>query len=38
MFSHVMVGCTDLERARHFYDAVLGTLGIKPGAVDRHRV
>ena len=27
MFSHVMVGTTDIERAKHFYDAVLGTLG-----------
>ena len=38
MFSHVMVGCSDLERSRRFYDAVLGTLGIKPGFLDRHRV
>ncbi len=38
MFSHVMVGSSDLERSRVFYDAVLGTLGVKPGAVDRHRV
>jgi catechol 2,3-dioxygenase-like lactoylglutathione lyase family enzyme len=38
MFSHVMVGTNDLERAKKFYDAVLGTLGVKPGAVDRHRV
>ncbi len=27
MFSHVMVGSSDLERSRVFYDAVLGTLG-----------
>ena len=38
MFSHVMVGSSDIERSRVFYDAVLGTLGVKPGAVDRHRV
>jgi len=38
MFSHVMVGSADLERSRRFYDAVLGTLGVKPGMVDRHRV
>lgn len=38
MFSHVMIGTNDLERARGFYDAVLGTLGIKPGALDQHRV
>ena len=38
MFSHIMVGTNDLERSRKFYDAVLGTLGVKPGFVDRHRV
>ncbi|MES3004363.1 MAG: VOC family protein [Pseudomonadota bacterium] len=38
MFSHVMVGTSDLERSRLFYDAVLGTLDIKPGFVDRHRI
>ncbi len=38
MFSHVMIGTDDLERARHFYDALLGTLGVRPGSVDRHRV
>jgi len=27
MFSHIMIGSNDLERARHFYDAVLGLLG-----------
>lgn len=27
MFSHVMVGSNDIERAKRFYDAVLGTLG-----------
>ncbi len=34
MFSHVMVGCNDLERARTFYDAVLGALGVRPGWKD----
>lgn len=38
MFSHVMVGANDLDRAKSFYDAVLATLGIPPGMVDRHRV
>jgi len=38
MFSHVMVGTNDLDRAKTFYDALLGTLGVPPGAVDRHRV
>jgi catechol 2,3-dioxygenase-like lactoylglutathione lyase family enzyme len=30
-FSHVIVGVNDLEASRKFYDALLGTLGIKPG-------
>ncbi|HEY9217650.1 MAG TPA: VOC family protein [Phenylobacterium sp.] len=38
MFSHVMVGTSDLDRAKKFYDAVLGALGVPPGFVDRHRV
>lgn len=38
MFSHVMIGTNDLERARRFYDAVLGTLGVPPGMADRHRI
>lgn len=27
MLNHVMLGATDIERAKRFYDAVLGTLG-----------
>ncbi len=38
MFSHIMVGINDLEKAKAFYDAALGALGVKPGVVDRHRV
>jgi catechol 2,3-dioxygenase-like lactoylglutathione lyase family enzyme len=38
MFSHIMIGTNDLDRAKAFYDAVLGTLGVPAGAVDRHRV
>lgn len=38
MFSHIMVGTNDLDRAKTFYDAVLGALGVPPGFVDRHRV
>ena len=38
MFSHVMIGTNDLARAKTCYDAVLGTLGVAPGHVDRHRV
>ncbi len=37
MFSHVMVGAADLEQSRQFYDAVLGTLGIAPGVINKHR-
>jgi catechol 2,3-dioxygenase-like lactoylglutathione lyase family enzyme len=38
MFSHVMIGTNDLEKAKTFYDAVLGTLGVPPARVDRHRI
>ena len=38
MFSHVMIGTNDLARAKTFYDAVLGALGVAPGHVDRHRI
>ena len=37
MFSHVMVGVTDLEKSRQFYDALLGTLGIAPGVANKNR-
>ncbi len=38
MFSHIMIGTNDLTRAKSFYDAVLGTLGVAPASVDRHRI
>ena len=38
MFSHIMIGTNDLDKAKAFYDAVLGTLGVPAGMVDRHRV
>jgi catechol 2,3-dioxygenase-like lactoylglutathione lyase family enzyme len=38
MFSHIMIGTNDLDRAKGFYDALLGTLGVPPGRVDRHRI
>jgi catechol 2,3-dioxygenase-like lactoylglutathione lyase family enzyme len=38
MFSHIMVGTNDLDKAKAFYDAVLGALGVPPGFVDRHRI
>ena len=37
MFSHVMIGANDLEASRKFYDALLGTLGIKPGVANKNR-
>ena len=38
MFSHVMIGINDIEAAKSFYDKLLGTLGVPPGVVDRHRI
>jgi catechol 2,3-dioxygenase-like lactoylglutathione lyase family enzyme len=38
MFSHIMVGTNDLDRAKSFYDKVLGTLGVGPAALDGHRI
>ncbi|MGA1801022.1 VOC family protein [Rhizobium sp. HT1-10] len=34
MFTHVMIGSNDLERARAFYDATFAALGGKPGEMD----
>ncbi|WP_019904869.1 VOC family protein [Methylobacterium sp. 77] len=34
MFTHVMIGSNDLERAQRFYDATFGALGGAPGKVD----
>jgi catechol 2,3-dioxygenase-like lactoylglutathione lyase family enzyme len=38
MFSHIMIGTNDLDRAKAFYDALLATLEVPAGRVDRHRV
>ena len=38
MFSHIMIGTNDLDKAKTFYDAVLGTLGVPPAHVDGHRI
>ena len=38
MFSHVMIGTNDLDRAKTFYDALLGTLGVPPAMVDGNRI
>ncbi len=37
MFSHVMLGTNDIDRAKAFYDAVLGVLGAAPGARNEAR-
>jgi catechol 2,3-dioxygenase-like lactoylglutathione lyase family enzyme len=34
MFSHVMVGANDLDRAKRFYDAVFGAIGLGEGVRD----
>ena len=34
MFTHVMIGSNDLERARNFYDATFAALGSRPGEMD----
>lgn len=34
MYSHMMVGANDIDRAKTFYDAVFGAVGGKPGIVD----
>ncbi|KLV10331.1 MULTISPECIES: VOC family protein [Photobacterium] len=31
MFSHVFVGSNDLEKSKHFYDAIFGALGYRSG-------
>ncbi|ABM35159.1 VOC family protein [Paracidovorax citrulli] len=37
MFSHVIVGVTDLEKSKRFYDALLGTIGVPPGIANKSR-
>jgi len=38
MFSHIMIGTNDLAKAKSFYDAVLGTLDVRPARIDGHRI
>jgi catechol 2,3-dioxygenase-like lactoylglutathione lyase family enzyme len=38
MFSHIMIGTNDLERARAFYDSLLATLGVPKASLDGHRI
>jgi catechol 2,3-dioxygenase-like lactoylglutathione lyase family enzyme len=37
MFSHIMIGTNDLAKAKTFYDAVLGTLGVRPAVANGDR-
>ena len=37
MFSHIMIGTNNLDRAKKFYDAVLGALGVPAAFVDKER-
>ena len=34
MFSHIMVGASDINESKVFYDAILGALGHEPGVID----
>ena len=34
MFSHIMLGASDIEASRKFYDATLAALGCGPGVMD----
>jgi len=34
MFSHIMVGANDMQKAKTFYDATLGALGVPPARTD----
>jgi catechol 2,3-dioxygenase-like lactoylglutathione lyase family enzyme len=34
MYSHIMVGTNDMDKAKAFYDATLGALGYEPGFMD----
>ena len=38
MFSHIMIGTNDLDKAKAFYDPVLGAIGVAPAITDRHRI
>ncbi len=37
MFSHIMLGVSDLTRSKTFYDAILATVGIGPGVANNNR-
>jgi catechol 2,3-dioxygenase-like lactoylglutathione lyase family enzyme len=37
MFTHIMVGANDVDKAKAFYDAALGALGVPAGSVHNGR-
>ena len=37
MFSYVMLGASDIEKSKVFYDAFFGALGVKPGIANGDR-
>jgi catechol 2,3-dioxygenase-like lactoylglutathione lyase family enzyme len=38
VFSHIMIGTNDLEKAKAFYDKLLGALDVPPAMVDGNRI
>ena len=38
MFSHIMIGTSDLDRAKGFYDALLATLDVPPAMINGERI
>jgi catechol 2,3-dioxygenase-like lactoylglutathione lyase family enzyme len=38
MFSHIMVGTNDLDKAKAFYDQLFATLEVRPARLDGHRI
>ena len=38
MFSHIMIGTDDLDRAKTFYDKLLGTIDVPPASIDGNRM
>jgi catechol 2,3-dioxygenase-like lactoylglutathione lyase family enzyme len=38
MFSHIMIGINDLDRAKGFYDMLLGTLDVPPAKLNGQRI
>ncbi len=38
MFSHIMIGTNDLDKAKTFYDALLGTLDVRPAMAEGQRI